>query len=266
MPITPVSALPSAWIRRFHPAPTATVRLVCLPHAGGSASYFFPVSRALSASVEVLAVQYPGRQDRRTERPVDDACELADVIAAELQPWTDLPFALFGHSLGATLGFEVAARLEAAGTAPLGLIASGRRAPSRSRDEHVHTRDDAGLVASLRAMAATHAAVLADDDLLRAVLPAVRADYKAAETYRHSGIGPLAEPVVVLVGDADAEVTIDEARAWAAHTTGAFDLRVFPGGHFYLNDHGATVLEVIRRFVQEWEAAAHRSGGVTPTA
>src|SRR5262249_29653456 len=99
------------WVRRFHPAPSAGSRLVCLPHAGGSASYFLPISRGLSPQVEVLAVQYPGRQDRRAEPCIEDVGGLADQITASLQPWIDRPVALFGHSMGAILGFEVALRL-----------------------------------------------------------------------------------------------------------------------------------------------------------
>ncbi|GAA3291311.1 hypothetical protein GCM10020295_07820 [Streptomyces cinereospinus] len=103
------------WIRRFHPAPQAAAQLVCLAHAGGAASYFFPVSKALSPAVDVLAVQYPGRQERRRETPFENAELLADAVAEQLADVTGRPLALFGHSLGATVAFEVARRLEAAG-------------------------------------------------------------------------------------------------------------------------------------------------------
>lgn len=100
------------WIRRFHPRPDGDVRLVCLPHAGGSASFFFPVSQAMPPSVDVLCVQYPGRQDRRAEPVIDSIPDLADQVFAALLPWADRPLAFFGHSMGATLAFEVARRLE----------------------------------------------------------------------------------------------------------------------------------------------------------
>lgn len=245
----PLSAPPvaGAWIRRFHPAPDAPVRLVCFPHAGGSASYYFSTSRALSPDVEVLAVQYPGRQDRRTEACVDDVHRLADLATGELGAWTDRPLLLFGHSLGASLAFEVGRRLEGSGVRLLGLFASGRRAPSRWRDEHVHLLDDDQLAVNLARMSGTDSTVLGDPEMLRAVLPAVRADYRAAETYRGRPGDRLACPVRALTGDEDPEVTLDEARAWAEHTTGGFDLEVFPGGHFYLNDHAPAVLASIRR-------------------
>src|SRR5688572_26153562 len=88
------------WIRRFHPSPEAAARLVCFPHAGGAASFYFPMSEALSPAVEVLAVQYPGRQDRLAEAPLADINALADHITSGLSHLDDRPLALFGHSMG----------------------------------------------------------------------------------------------------------------------------------------------------------------------
>jgi len=239
----------SAWIRRFHPAPDAGTRLVCFPHAGGSATYYFPVSRALSPAVDVLAIQYPGRQDRRAEPCVDDLRTLADRVVDELRGWVDRPVTLFGHSLGATLAFEVAVRLRREGVTPLGLFASGRRAPCRHRDERVHLFDDDGLVADLKRLSGTDSQMLDDDEVLRMILPATRSDYRAAETYRYQPAPPLDCPIVALVGDDDPQVSIDEARSWGEHTTAGFDLRVFPGGHFYLNTHAPAVLRVITEHI-----------------
>ncbi|MFF3216101.1 thioesterase II family protein [Streptomyces sp. NPDC002886] len=240
----------SAWVRRFHPAEDAAARLVCFPHAGGSASYYFPVSRALSPALDVATVQYPGRQDRRHEPCVDDVRRMADVMADELRPWCDRPVALFGHSLGATLAFEVALRLEAEGTQLLALFASGRRAPSRHREkEFMHLADDERLLATIKRMGGTGAAVLADDEVLRMALPAIRADYKAAETYRYQPGPQLACPVVVLNGESDPEVTAHEADGWQDHTAAGVTFHWYPGGHFYLNDHAAEVISLIRNRV-----------------
>lgn len=113
------------WLRCFHPAPEAKVRLVCFPHAGGAASFFFPMAEMLLPNVEMLAVQYPGRQDRRSEKCLDSVQGLAVAIAGQLRRRTDLPLALFGHSLGATVAFEVARLLESAENAEA-LAASGQ--------------------------------------------------------------------------------------------------------------------------------------------
>ncbi|MEV5485499.1 MULTISPECIES: thioesterase II family protein [Streptomyces] len=233
------------WCRRFHPAPDAGRRLVCFPHAGGSASFYHPVSAALSPRVDVLAVQYPGRQDRRQEPALDDIGLLADRIAEALRAWTDRPLTFFGHSMGALVAFEVARRLERDGDGPVRLFASGRRAPSAYRDEQVHRRDDDGIVAELRALSGTDARVLDDEEMLRMVLPALRSDYKAVETYRSEPGAVVRCPVTVLVGDDDPKTSLDEARCWDAHTTDACDLRVFPGGHFYLADRPTEVMDVL---------------------
>jgi surfactin synthase thioesterase subunit len=233
------------WIRRFRPSPDAADRLVCFPHAGGSASFYVPVAAALSPGVDVLAIQYPGRQDRRGEPGPSSVAELADGITAALAGWDDRPLTFFGHSMGALVAFETARRMERAGNGPVRLFASGRRAPSRTRDEHVHTLDDDGLVTELRRLAGTDAQVLQDEELLRMVLPAIRGDYRAVETYRCEPGARVRCPVTVLTGDADPRTSLEEARAWNEHTDADCDLHVFSGGHFFLSERPAEVLTVL---------------------
>jgi surfactin synthase thioesterase subunit len=237
------------WVRRFHPASDAPNRLLCLPHAGGSASYFFPASKALSPDIDVLAVQYPGRQDRRHEPGIDTIGELADQLVEAIQPWTDRPLTLFGHSMGATLAFEIALRLQRSGIVAGGLFASGRRAPSRHRDERVHCADDKTLIAEIKRLDGTEGTLLDEDELIQMILPAIRTDYRAAETYRYQPGPKLNCPIFALIGDSDPKVTVDEARSWADHTTGPFDLEVFRGGHFYLNTNLPAVLDRIRAYL-----------------
>jgi len=233
------------WTRRFHRAPDAPVQLLCFPHAGGSASAYFALSRELSPQVEVAAMQYPGRQDRRAEPLLPTVAEMADAVLGPVLACADRPFALFGHSMGASVAFEVAVRLEARSVFPVALFASGRRAPSRHRDERVHTLGDDGLIAEIKKLAGTDSQVLADDELIRMVLPAVRADYRAAETYRWQPAGPLRTPIRVHTGQADPKVSREEAEAWQDHTGGGFGIRSYEGGHFYLNDQLAPLARAI---------------------
>jgi surfactin synthase thioesterase subunit len=242
------------WVRRYFPSAEAPDQLICLPHAGGSAPFYRPVAQALSPRIEALAIQYPGRQDRRHEPMIDNIGELADAICQAVLDAVDRPFALFGHSMGATLAFEVALRLENAGHSPKRVFASGRRAPSTRRDEQVHKQDDDGMVAELRKLSGTDQRVFGDEELLRMVLPAIRNDYRAAETYVCSS-GTLRCPVTALTGDSDPKASLEEVRAWSAHTDGEFDLRVYQGGHFYLIDHSADVLRVISEQMSERAAA-----------
>jgi surfactin synthase thioesterase subunit len=245
--MTTSETIRAQWIRRFLPVPDAATRLVCLPHAGGSASYYFPVSQRLSGEdIDVVAVQYPGRQDRRHEPCIDDLRALADAVVDVLRPTGDRrPIALFGHSMGATLAFEVACLLERAGTGPTHLFVSGRRAPSRPRDERVHLLDDDGLLADVRRLSGTDARILDDEEIVRTALPAIRADYRAAETYRYRPVPPLRCPITAFTGDDDPKATVDEVGSWREHTTAAFDMRVFAGGHFFLAQHQAVILRVV---------------------
>ncbi|MEU9992385.1 alpha/beta fold hydrolase [Streptomyces sp. NPDC048045] len=233
------------WLRRFHPAPDAPARLVCFPHAGGSASFYFPVSAALQNDSEVAVLQYPGRQDRRNEPHVDDIGELADRIAPLTEPLFDRPVVFFGHSMGAIVAFEVARRLQGRGHTPAMLFVSGRRAPSTHRVENVHQRDDDGLMADVKALSGTDTQVLGDEEILRMVLPAIRSDYRAIETYGPED-GTVDSPVTALIGDDDPKSTVEEADAWRAHTTAAFRLQVFGGGHFFISSRAAEVTQVLR--------------------
>jgi pyochelin biosynthesis protein PchC len=243
--MTDINRDPSAWIRRFHPAPQAACGLLCLPHAGGSASYFFPASRALAPGIEVLPVQYPGRQERRFERRIEDLRELAGYVFDAVRPFTGRPLGLFGHSMGATLAFEVALRMEREGIPPAVVFASGRRAPSVDKHEDVHTRPDSGLLEELRELSGTDAELLTDKEFIPVILNPLRSDYRAVESYRCPPGVSLSCPVVAMVGDDDPKAEVDDVALWSEHTTGPFELRVFPGGHFYLNDHAAEVTELI---------------------
>jgi pyochelin biosynthetic protein PchC len=245
-------AVDDKWIRRYHDAPRSRVRLVCFPHAGGSASYYHPMSEALAPSVEVLAVQYPGRQDRYGEPFVAGIDALADQAFDALRPWADRPFAFFGHSMGAIVAFEVARRFEdRTGAGPRRLFVSSHRAPSRARPGSVHQGDDEALVAAIHALGGTHQGLLADEGMRAVILPVIRNDYQAIETYSYTPGEPLDCPITALMGDADPRTTVDEASAWKEHSRGAFELHVFPGDHFYLDIHRPRVVEEISRTLEK---------------
>lgn len=224
------------WLRRYHVGRQDAVRLVCFPHAGGAASFYYSLSARLAPEMEVLSVQYPGRQDRRRESALGIP-ELADAVAGVLARRAgNEPVVLFGHSFGALVAFEVAHRLSWADRAPQALVVSGRRGPDLDRPESI--RSDAPVpvvLREIRRLAGTDERLLGDDEMLQLLLPAVRADYRALETYRPVARPPLAVPVFGLVGDIDPVASVDDVRTWAVATTGSFRLEVLRGGHFYLN-------------------------------
>ncbi|MEV6028403.1 alpha/beta fold hydrolase [Streptomyces sp. NPDC052036] len=235
------------WIHRYHPAPEDTdVSLVCFPHAGGSASYFHPLATALAGVADILPVQYPGRQDRRAEPPITSIFRLADEIVTVLESLPRRRLVLFGHSMGACVGFEVARRIEQRSSLDLlGLVASGRTAPPKLRDRGVRSMDDDGVIAEIRRLNGTDDRLLLDDDIIRMIMPAIRGDYEAVESYRYEPGPRLRCPISVLVGDDDPQVTLAEAEEWRDHTEGGFTLRSFPGGHFYLAEQNAQVAQAL---------------------
>lgn len=179
-------------------------------------------------------MQYPGRQDRRAEPFVTSITGMADLIAAELAQLSPGPLLLFCHSMGAAVAFETARRVEQAGRHLVGLVASARRAPSHHHAGTLHAGTDADLIAELRRLDGTATSLLADDDAVQMILPAVRNDYHAIETYRCPPDATVHCPITVLLGADDPSLTDPEASRWAAHTTTGYDLHTFPGGHFYL--------------------------------
>ncbi|MEU0203847.1 MULTISPECIES: alpha/beta fold hydrolase [unclassified Streptomyces] len=234
------------WYRRFHRARASADPLVCFPYAGGSAAYYHAVSAALSPRTDVVAVQYPGRQDRISEPCIDDIHLLADRIHAALADVADRPLALFGHSMGALVAFEVARRIESSGGSVRHLFLSGRRAPSCTRnDETIHLLGEAELLATVVAMGGTDQRLLESEEMRSLVLTPLRSDYRAVETYRGTVTAAVRCPVTVLTGADDETTTVEEARAWRRHTSGPCEVRVFPGGHFYLNERRDEVLRVL---------------------
>lgn len=229
----------STWFRRLGGQPAGDApRLVCFPHAGGAASAYRTLAMALAPDVEVLAVQYPGRQDRRAEQPVASITGLAEVVADRLAPETSRPYALFGHSMGAAVAYETARRLGGRGLPrPVRLFLSGRTAPSPRPGRGDRIPDDQeAIVAEIRRLGGTAGRVLHDPEMLEMVLPPLRSDYTALRGYTWEAGPPLDVPFTVLVGSGDPLVTRSEAARWLEHSTAPGEVLTFPGGHFYLED------------------------------
>ncbi|MFJ1867429.1 thioesterase II family protein [Streptomyces sp. NPDC088097] len=223
---------------------------MCFPHAGGSATAYTHLARTLPADLDVVAVQYPGRQDRYREESFTSLPLLVEAVAEELAREiaadSGRPYALFGHSMGSLVAYETARLLAERGLpGPQRLFLSGRGGPTAHPHAPYHHFDDAQVLAEVRRLGGTDQSMLDNPDVLEMVLPALRADYRALGTYSWSGGEPLATPVTALIGDNDPMVTVPEAGTWREHTSGAFDLKVFPGGHFYLFDQVGEVAAAV---------------------
>lgn len=226
----------SAWVIRRNPNPSARLRLFCFPHAGGGALAFRDWPLHLPSDIEPLVVQPPGREERIGEAALARLDLLADSIAAELEPYLTIPFAFFGHSFGALLAFETARQLRRCKRPePVHLIVSGRRAPTcRPKSRLLHRLSDVELRDYLRDLGGTPKEVLDNPDFMRLILPTLRADISACETHRHIAEEPLRCSLHVFGGSNDPDVSPSDLENWQTETSGPFAVRLFAGGHFYL--------------------------------
>jgi medium-chain acyl-[acyl-carrier-protein] hydrolase len=234
------------WLPYRNENALARCRLFCFPHAAGNSLFFRPWRRLIPDAIDLCPVELPGRGARIDEAPFRRMDSLVDTLCEVLQPLLKIPFALFGHSMGACVAHALARRLGAAGgAAPTHLFVSGAAAPNRTpRKPPLHSLPDRELVAALAQFGGTPAAILGRDELLTALLPTLRADLTLAETYTVARPQPVSCPITAFGGSAD---TIDRRalQGWAAFTAGAFRLRIFPGDHFYLADAGSELADEI---------------------
>ncbi|MEU8384486.1 alpha/beta fold hydrolase [Streptosporangium sp. NPDC048865] len=241
------TAARSDWLRQFAPAVAGAPCVVVFPHAGGSAGFFVQLAQELSPAVRVLAVQYPGRLDRRGEPAVEDLRELARRIAAVVaEERPAAPLAFFGHSMGALVAFEAALLGERGlGVIPDLLFVSGGRAPALTRVDPAILRDDRSLIEGVVRLGGTSPLALEDEDLRELVLPALRSDYRALRAYVPAPGARVGCPIVALAGDRDPLAAVAEVERWRDNTSGAFRLRAFPGDHFYLTPRSRDVAETV---------------------
>jgi medium-chain acyl-[acyl-carrier-protein] hydrolase len=244
-----MSPLSQSWLVRPCPNPSATLRLFCLPHAGGGAALFRTWPAALPASVEVCAVQLPGRETRFSETSFSRWQPLVATLADDLSSVIDRPYAIFGHSMGALLAFELVRQLRRLDCPePVHLFAGGHRAPPLpSLEPAIHALPDQAFRAELRQRQGTPDSVLENDDLMQALTPMLRADFAVCETYDYRPEPCLDCPVTALGGQLDETVPVQHLAAWRDLTSSAFEALLLPGGHFFPTTHQKALLDYLRR-------------------
>lgn len=240
------------WIAYLTPKPSARVRLYCFPYAGGGASTYRRWGAELPVEIEVRPVQPPGREGRIGEPAYRSVEPLVEALAAALpdDPGEGLPFALFGHSMGALIGYELARLLRRQGRPePTRLLVSAHRAPQQPpRENPIHDLPEPEFRQRLRELNGTPEAVLEHPELMELLGPLLRADFALNETYVQAPGEPLDCPITAFGGDADRDVTVDDLRLWQECTRGPFHLHVHRGDHFFLHhDAGLALRRQIAR-------------------
>lgn len=230
------------------------IRLFCFHYAGGRAEIFNTWPNGLSEGVEVCAVQLPGRSYRLNEPPICRSAELIDELKTAMQPLLDVPFAFFGHSMGALLAFELTRALDRGndGNLPLVLFVSGRRAPQTSSYyPAISELPDLELLEVLRTLNGTPLEALQEDRLMKHFLPAIRADFALEEKWVYVDDTPLTIPIWALCGTQDNGASYRTMQAWRAQTTGAFRQFSFEGEHFFIHQYQDRILELVAQALSE---------------
>jgi medium-chain acyl-[acyl-carrier-protein] hydrolase len=228
--------------------PEGLLQLFCFPCAGRGATLYRTWKELLPSTVDVWPVEYPGHESRFREpslRSLDQLVgDLVDAIAQKVA----MPFAFYGHSLGAMIAFETARRLrQKHGIEPRHLFVSSVRAPHLPHDRRaVCDAPDRDFRRELQVYGGTRDEVLANEELMQLLTPGLRADFCMLETYAYQPAPPLQVPITAFGGLADSTVPWYRLQEWSAQTTGNFRLHLLPGGHFFLDTAQPTLLSLLR--------------------
>ncbi|WP_193664931.1 alpha/beta fold hydrolase [Bacillus mycoides] len=244
----------SLWFEIFKPNPKAVMRLFCLHYAGGSASFYRSFVSSLPDNVELIAVQLPGRERRLSEVPYRQMKPLIEELSEAIIPMLDRPYSIFGHSMGALVGFELIRSLRLKGELePYAFFASGHRAPHLSRSKPaIHNLPDNEFVQALIDYdARIPKEILEDKETLNVFLPYLRSDFEVCETYAYRIDNPLSCRIYAYGGSEDDAVNFTQVTSWNKQTTEHFYAKEFPGGHFFVDTSKQMVLQEISQILND---------------
>ena len=229
------------------------LRLLCFHPAGVGAASYRAWGSGFPENIEVAAVQLPGRANRLAEPPLTTIAAIVDALIASIGPQLTQPFAFFGHSMGAVIAHELACALRERGLPlPVQLVVSGRRAPSLPDPFPPlrHLSDEAFVSEINRRYNAIPAEILEHKDVLQLLLPCLRADIAALEDFTPAARAPLDIPIAAFGGDSDRQTPAVQLEPWRDLTSRDFSIRVFPGGHFYLDPLRDEVIAAVNSLLQ----------------
>jgi surfactin synthase thioesterase subunit len=232
----------------LRPKPAAQLRLFCFPNAGGGAALLHSWLNGLSEEIDLCPIHLPGRERRLHEPPFVRMDALVRTLLLDLEPYLDIPFALFGHSIGSLMAFEMAREIRRRGLrSPVRLFVSAHAAPQIPRAvEPIHQLEDPEFVEALiRRYDAIPSVILADKKMMEMFIPALKSDMEIMETYTYRSEPPLPCPISALGGVLDSTVATSQLGAWQQQTAHSFRLHMFPGKHFFLKEARPQVLSAI---------------------
>jgi len=247
----------SNWLPARRDNQYAKARLFCLPYAGGSEIAYRTWQKNLPQAIEVLSIQLPGRGVRIKEAPYTRLVPLVETLGPALVPELDLPFAFFGHSMGALIAFELAHWLRREQQPlPLHLFISAKTCPAQDDGLPIGA-SDSELINLLRSYEGTPAEILENAELMEVLLPTIRADLELCQTYVYETRSPLECPITVFGGVGDSGRSRVVLERWKDYTVGPFKLHMFPGGHFFIQNWERTLAEIVERELAEYVPGKH---------
>lgn len=223
------------------------IRLICFPYAGGSASFFHSWNDMLPKEIEIMAIELPGRSSRIKEPLLTDFTELLDKLESLDELYKGKPFAFFGHSMGASIAFELSRRLEKKNKPlPVHLFISGREPPNKTgKKKTIHNLPEEEFIEEIVNLNGMPEEILDNTELMDLISPVLRADCQLLETWSYIEDEKLSIPITVLVGDKDPSVNLANANKWAELSNNKFEILQFPGDHFFINNEKQVVLDAI---------------------
>jgi surfactin synthase thioesterase subunit len=232
-------------------------RLICLPFAGGGVAGYRPWLQSLPPDVELVAAQLPGREGRLRETPFDSIWEMADSLLPQLLELADLPYALYGHSMGSLVAYELAVALERMhAPAPTDLFVSARRAPDEDPDQPLiaDLPEKEFLDELQRRYRAVPDAIRDEPELLALMLPTLRADLRAIESYTPRTLHRLTCAIHVYGGVDDRHPLPDQLTGWQRVAERKIRVRLFPGDHFFITSQRDALLhDVAANWTSPWQ-------------
>jgi medium-chain acyl-[acyl-carrier-protein] hydrolase len=247
------------WIRTVRPE--APLRLLCLSYAGGGTVDFRAWADALLPAIDLCPVILPGRESRMGERAFDAMSPLVDAMVPALLPLLrSAPFAIYGHSMGSWVGFELVRALRRVNVQPVHLFVAARRAPHRpARVPALSGLPDPAFEQAIQERyGGIPEAVRANRELMALFLPTLRADFGLLDRYRYVDAPPLAVPITAFRGTEDRVDEPSDIAAWSEHTSGAFALHALSGGHFFLREARDELTDRINAVLRPHAVAAGR--------
>ncbi|MFY9074805.1 thioesterase domain-containing protein [Malaciobacter mytili] len=233
------------WVQ-FESKQNVNLRLFCLPYAGGSASIYRLWQQKMPENIQVCKIQLPGRENRINEQAIDSMEVLIQILVKQLLSYFDKPFVLFGHSMGAMIVYELARYLtNYTSYTPLHIFVSACRTPNIAELKTTYHLPNDEFINSLRQRGGTNEILLNNKEYMQMIEPTLRADLKLIEQWHHNDIDKLNCPITIFGGLNDTLVSPFILKQWRQYTNNVFKLKLFKGGHFFINDPSVNIASIV---------------------